>query len=63
MKLNQYSISFNGKLVKYLEYLFASLAFLTNGNINEIAEILQESTNTITELFNKHFGPDMIQCF
>ena len=63
MKLNQYSISFNGKLVKYLEYLFASLAFLTNGNINEIAEILQESTNTITELFNKDFGPDVIQCF
>ena len=63
MKLNQYSISFNGKLVKYLEYLFAALAFLTNGNINEIAEILQESTNTITELFNKDFGPDVIQCF
>ena len=63
MKLNQYSISFNGKLVKYLEYLFASLAFLTNGNINEIAEILQESTNTITELFNKDFGPDVVQCF
>ena len=43
--------------------IFASLAFLTNGNINEIAEILQESTNTITELFNKDFGPDVIQCF